>query len=648
MNIVTLDAETFWSQTHSLSKMNPFDYVMHPETELISMSMKVDDNKTECVFGEANIRAMLNGVNWSQAYAVAHNMAGFDAMLLAWRLGVKPRIWGDTLAMARARHLNDRLSLAWLVEHYGVGKKDNSALVNTRGKHLADFTPAERAEMATYNCDDADQCFALFKIFRQWFSSAELWHLDCKIRAIVEPKLMLDVPLLEKALAEERAAKRERLLMLRDYIGMPAWLEQATEDAIASHVAAVLQSAPAMSQLLESRGVATPMKPSPTNPDNMIPALAKSDAEFTALLEHDDDVVASAVAARLAVKSTQAETRMDTFIKAAKYTGGRWPVTTHFIGATTGRCTGWLYNPLNLPKLNPSKPRPADALRGSIVAPPGHVIVVADQSGIEMRFNHFLWNVAYSTALWKQDATADIYKPTAASFYGVPVEQITKQQRQVGKVQQLMCGFGCGGPKYQVTARTQGGLVLTLDEAQHQVDSWRAMTPEISDYKEGGWARCQKALEWIIHGIERPIDDRGIFWTCEEGIRLPSGRIIHYPRLRVERVLRKFRDGERETEQFVYAEGRNKTYVYGGKVDENIVQAGARDVVYDNALEIFKRTGYRPSLEVYDELVYVVPEDEAEQHLAVVQEVMRTPPAWFSDLITWSEGDIGARYSDAK
>jgi len=51
---------------------------------------------------------------------------------------------------------------------------------------------------------------------------------------------------------------------------------------------------------------------------------------------------------------------------------------------------------------------------------------------------------------------------------------------------------------------------------------------------------------------------------------------------------------------------------------------------------------------VHDELVYVVPEDEAELMLDIVQEVMRTPPTWWPELVTWSEGDIADTYGDAK
>lgn len=196
-------------------------------------------------------------------------------------------------------------------------------------------------------------------------------------------------------------------------------------------------------------------------------------------------------------------------------------------------------------------------------------------------------------------------------------------------------------------ARIMGGLVLSKDEATAQVVSWRTMTQEIVE----GWKTCERALWWIYEGMERPIDPGGMFWTCAEGIRLPSGRLIRYPHLRREAVLRKDRSNPEQQvvrDEWVYGEGRNRAFLGGPKVDENIVQAGARDVAYDVALDVFKLTGYRPSLEVYDELVYVVPESEAQALLDVVQTRMRTPPEWFPELVTWSEGDIAERYGLAK
>lgn len=86
----------------------------------------------------------------------------------------------------------------------------------------------------------------------------------------------------------------------------------------------------------------------------------------------------------------------------------------------------------------------------------------------------------------------------------------------------------------------------------------------------------------------------------------------------------------------------------GPFIVHNCVQALSRDVLYDIKLDVFKMSGHRPVLEVYDELVYVVKEDAAEDFLTLVQDRMRQPPAWFPQLITWSEGSVADRYGEAK
>ena len=90
MKIATVDLETYWSVTHSLSKMSPIAYCMHPDTEIISCAFKFDDGETEVIFGEANVIAYAKNVDWSQYWVVGHNLSGFDAMILSWRMGIKP------------------------------------------------------------------------------------------------------------------------------------------------------------------------------------------------------------------------------------------------------------------------------------------------------------------------------------------------------------------------------------------------------------------------------------------------------------------------------------------------------------------------------------------------------------------------------
>lgn len=203
------DLETYWDQEHSLSKMSPILYCTHPKTEIISCSFQEGYKGTPfCVFGQDEVQRACDDLQLNTAMFVAHNMSAFDAMIFAWRLRVNPAMWGCTLAMARPIHAKDvGLSLAKLVAHYGLGVKNAAVLHQTRGKRLADFTKQELADMKVYNVDDTAQCAGLFRKLLPHYTIEELWHIDCNIRMLVEPRMLLDSAMLETALSVERDNK---------------------------------------------------------------------------------------------------------------------------------------------------------------------------------------------------------------------------------------------------------------------------------------------------------------------------------------------------------------------------------------------------------------------------------------------------------
>jgi len=638
MKICTVDLETYWSVTHSLSKMSPIKYCMHPETEIISCSFKFGDDSSFVVIGEAAVKEYVSKVDWSEYWVVGHNLSGFDSMILSWRLHIKPKLWGCTLAMSRPIHAKDvGGSLAKLVEHYRLGRKDQSALLATKGRHLCDFTEQEVEDMSVYNAADTDQCYALLRKLIVQTRKDEVKLIDMTIRMLIEPQFNADIELLRRTLKEETA--RRKVAMVDAAKTMSVYDPMATEEENITAILKVLSSAAKFATFLQTLGVEVPLKVSPRT-GKEIPALAKTDEDFLALQEHPNPVVASAASARLDAKSTILQTRIQAFMDASDaHPQAQVPIPLKYYGAdTTGRWSGWGYNPQNLPRINPYATRPSDALRKSLVAPDGYKVVVADLSGIELRVNHFLWQVPSSVAMFKADPEkADLYKDFASKLYDVPFNEVTKQQRQVGKVAHLGLGFGAGYKTFQTVAKIMGGVELNESESQDIVTQWRDSYYEITR----GWRTCHNALPTIMRGATSgAVDPWGMIIPVPEGLRTPKG-LIRYPSLRTERT----DDGRME---FVYGHGRNKARIYAGKIDENIVQHLARCVIADNALKVQELTGLNPALMVHDELVYVVADDEAQPLLDLVQTVMRTPPLWWPELVTWSEGDIAQTYGDAK
>lgn len=640
---VFVDVETYWDTDHTLSKMPPTEYVMSPKTEIISLSIKVKDYPTDVFFGEQRIRKALHCLDWDTKMAIGHNMSGFDAMILKWRFGIQPAMWGCTAAMARPKYAKTcGVSLAKLVQELGVGEKKDAILHSTKGKYLKDFTPEELELMKEYNRADTEQCAALFRQLVKGFPKDELLLIHLTTQMLVNPQFVLDTAMVEAALSMERDQKHKALLELAKLIRVdaeaPPNFDWSNEAEVAEFVRSEMASAPRFAKLLESCGVEVPMKPSPTNPDKLVPALAKTDEPFLKLQEHKSPLVAAAARTRLSVKSTILETRLEAFLRAGAACNGKLPVPLKYAGAdTTGRWSGEQYNMQNLPRINPKAPKASDALRNSLKAPPGYRVVVADLSGIELRVNHFLWKVEESMELYRSDPEADLYRAFAAARYGITPEEVTKDQRQLAKVAQLGLGFGAGAATFRKVAKLMGGLELSEEEAKEVVDSWRATYHRIVT----GWRTCHDALPHIKQGTPAAIDPWGMCEVEQEAVRLPSGRRIHYPGLRQER------DEKGKTEWW-YGQGRHRARIYAGKIDENLVQALARDVMAGSVVSFYKQTKLEPALLVHDEVVLVVPEAEADDVLVELQKHMRTPPPWWPELITWSEGDIAPTYGQAK
>ena len=466
MQAIFLDFETYWDSNHTLSKMSPIEYVMHPETEIQSVSIKIGSEDTFVVFGEEKIGRTLRSIDWSNAMALGHNMSGFDAMILAWRFNINPKMYACTAAMARSKHSKTGVSvggkfltgvsLKKLAAEFGVGAKLDLEATNTKGKHLCDFTPQEIAAMAEYNKVDTDLCFELFRKMYPKFPKQEMELIDMTTRMLVEPRFLLDYDMVEDALKQVQAEKRESLVNLAKTLGLDVAhnaveLMGLDQPDLESDVRAMLASSAKFAQLLDTLGVPAPEKISKTTGKPTF-ALAKTDDEFIALQNHANPLVAAAARARLEVKSTLLETRLQAFMRAADACEGRVPVPLKYAGAdTTGRWSGEQYNMQNLPRIGP-KPKASDALRKSL--------------------------------LFRADPEkADLYKDFASSLYDVDLQGVTKEQRQVGKVAHLGLGFGAGAPAFKKVAKLMAGIDLSDGESVNIVNKWREEYVQIAE----GW-----------------------------------------------------------------------------------------------------------------------------------------------------------------
>jgi DNA polymerase I-like protein with 3'-5' exonuclease and polymerase domains len=154
-------------------------------------------------------------------------------------------------------------------------------------------------------------------------------------------------------------------------------------------------------------------------------------------MEHEDVRVQALVAARLGNKSTLEETRTQRFIDISKR--GLLPVPIRYYAAHTGRWGG--DDKINLQNL-PSRGPNAKALKRSIIAPEGQMIVEADSAQIEARV--LAWLAEQEDLVTAFANKEDVYKKMASKIYGVQEEDVTKEQRFVGKTTILGAGVRHG------------------------------------------------------------------------------------------------------------------------------------------------------------------------------------------------------------
>lgn len=315
-------------------------------------------------------------------------------------------------------------------------------------------------------------------------------------------------------------------------------------------------------------------------------------------------------------------------------------------------------------------------VRGCIIAPPGRKLVVADLAAIEGRMLAWL-----ACEEWKLQAFrdfdngigADQYKLAYAKAFGVPVDQVDKLMRQIGKVMELFLGYAGGAGAFLTGATTYGFDIEDLGrraydtlpdwarEEAHEFYAWTVKQKRSTyDLSERAFVVCDalkrmwraahpnvtalwKELEGAcVLAVEYP----GNTLPCRKvkvrrdgswlRVVLPSGRALCYPQPKVE-------DGQLSYMGVnQYSRKWERIRTYSGKLVENITQAAARDVLAGSMPDV-EAAGYQIVLTVHDELVTETP-DSPEFTADRLAEIMSRSPEWAPDIPLAAAGFEAYRY----
>lgn len=604
--VVGLDFETYWDKDYTLRKLSTTEYVRHELFKVQCVAVRTNHEDRARYYPPSEVARVLDDFDWSRTALLAHH-AHFDGSILSHHYGMQPAYNYDTLSMARPLHGGKiRNDLDTLSKYYGGRGKLQGVLGETKG--VRDWDDVLYQEAGAYCAQDVDEMWRIFRRMLQHYPEDELDLIHHTVECYTNPILMVD----KERCREEHKNEIARKKKLFEKVG----LSKET-----------LRKREYFAQLLRDHGVEPPTKISPANGKRTY-AFAQADLEYQALSAHPDTRVRDLVAARTAASSNQAETRAARLLLHAD---PRLPLYLAYGRAHTLRWGGGDKN-------NPQNYNRDGKLRACITAPPGFKLVTIDSAQIEARVNAWLAGqvdlLDQFRAFDAGDKSKDPYKCFAAeSVYHRPVDEVTKDERFLGKVCILGLGYQMGPPKFQYTVRAGimgPAMEINDEDSRSCVYAYRDRFPCIVDQ----WATFRDFIP-LLWGGGTPMEygplvfEKGKIW-------LPNEMFLRYPGLHRRMVEKE--DGS------VWKEWRynGNDKIYGGLLVENVVQCLARIIVAWQILQLANH--WRLVNLVHDEGVFCVPEDRAEACLAESEEVFCIPAPWCQDMPVAGEGVISQEY----
>jgi DNA polymerase len=682
MTTLYLDLETY-----SKTPITHGTHAYAADAEILLVAWAVDDDSVQVhdvtLTGMRMPPELTEQLVKTDVTVVIHN-SHFDRTVMqhAWGLCLPAVRIHDTMVQALSHGLP--ASLGMLCEVLGLPAdkakdKDGKRLINLFCKPQGvnrkiaratrDTHPAEWERFKAYAASDIvamREVMERMPAYNTYLTEAELWRLDQRIN---DRGVAIDMDLVHAAI---RAVDRAQGDLTAQSLKM-------TDGQVAN----TTQGAALRLHILENYAVD-------------MPDLQMATVEKTLAMDIDP-----ALKELLRVRLQASSTSTAKYRVLARGTSAdkRLRGLLQFNGAArTGRWAGRLFQPQNLPR--PSLGQDAidagieamlagcahlttdnvmelasSAIRSCIIAPPGKKLVVADLSNIEGRDQAWLANEEWKLQAFREfdeGIGPDLYKLAYSKSFGTTPDKVTKDQRQVGKVQELALGYEGGVGAFatfagvyginldeladKVLANASRGLVNAADnyfsfvikekrpryglsdDAFVACDvlkrAWREAHPNITGY----WAQLKNAVIRAMNHRGSTVVALGLKITSTSWLRivLPSGRSLVYPHPKLVDCAVTYMGVDQFTRKWT------RISTHGGKLFENLCQAVARDVMAANMPRI-EEAGYQIVLTVHDEIIAEAP-DQPEFNADHLASLLATNPDWAPDMPLAAAGFETYRY----
>lgn len=617
-SVYCIDAETYWDDKFSLSKIATTEYVYSEQFKLFMFSVQKDTWAAPRIMSLAQFKQWAAGINWTRTGILAHHTQ-FDGLIAHKHFGVKPAAYFDTLSMARPiMPVSVGGSLDRLSKSFGFqGKQGSEVLVETKGKRT--LTKAEYRQMASYAGVDAELCWGCFYKMLPHTLPAELRLINTTMKMYCQPRLFIEPGMVNILNEETKQGKLDDLAALA---------KQLKRDVSRKTIVSDKQFA----QLMIDCGYDLPIKINKKTGKQAY-ALAKGDLAFKDLLKSKDPLLRQLVATRLGLKTSIVETR--TTRMSDRSVWGPQPVYLNYWGAKTGRWSGG-------DKMNWQNFSRGTAMRKAVYAPATHKLIIADLAQIEARVNAY---IAYQQDVIEAFRNReDVYCMAASKIYGRTITPADKNERFVGKVATLALGYGAGSARFADMLRL-GSFGPPVDisdfDADNIVRAWRNANSRIV----ANWKTQENYLRSAFVGKQEIMDEYVTYQGFEgRGVTImPDGTYIRYDGIHVEGRDISYCAKQRRLKDGTVREERQK--LYGGLIVENNCQALSRGIIGDQIIRLEDAMPYsQVVLSTHDEVVLIVPNRYADRALKLTNEIMSLSPEWARDLPIAVEAHVSQRY----
>jgi DNA polymerase-1 len=491
----------------------------------------------------------------------AHN-ASYDLAVLAQAAGIHvQRTAFDTMIAAWVIEPSSRaLGLkAMAFNVLGVEMTPITDLIGT-GKSQVTMDQVSIAQAAPYACADADMTFRLLKPLRQELHERKQEALFAEIEMPLVPILVrmegvgvrLDVDYLEQMSRQLAQEQHEIESQIYELVGhpfntnSPKQLSEVLFDELALPKQGIRKTA---------QGYSTA-------------------ADVLALLRRKHPVIDLILNYRQISKLDSTYVR--TLPTLVNRKTGRVHTSYNQAGTVTGRLSSSNPNLQNIP----NRTELGRQIRRGFVAGEGQLFLAADYSQVELRvLAHVSQDAELLDAFYKDQ---DVHARTAAAVYGVPIDQVTKQQRQIAKT--VNFGLIYGQSAYGLSQQTD----LDFDEAERFIATYFARYPGVKE-----WLDRTRTTAYALGYVETLLGRRRYFPELQSTRRAFAGQ-----RAAAER-------------QAINAP----------------IQGTAADILKIAMIRLDKslnerRLEARMVLQVHDELVLEVPRGELGEALAMTRSVM--------------------------